>query len=329
MWALDDCCIDPLRPPDLSGVDGFKRLLDDPRVLSAFRRTPNPTVLTSTLGAAVFALVVSALLFWPSTIQEASGGSLAFWIVSRQKNYVVVGTESRNMDLRTGNRVDDSACKVISLGGRTLFFELGVSRGERSDGKIWSPQELAREVYRSSKQRDAENLSIAWGKAANNWFSGLFPKNLAFATDTQDGRLVLGAFVNFQDKFTGIEFDELFYDVTQDKLSHKQSAFTQTGFAGVGVGLMQEFAHPWSSQRAFDAQVSPSVGLDPYDDAKTIRAGIQFAIDNSTGPDHDKIHGPIDIAILRQGQKVEWVSRKDECYASDQPSTPNESSKAE
>jgi hypothetical protein len=285
--------------------------------------------LTSTLGAAVFALVLSALLVFPSTLREARGGSLAFWIVSRQKNYVVVGTDSRDVDLRTGNRVDDSACKVISLGGRTLFFELGVSRGELSDGKIWSPQELARDVYRSSKQRDAENLSVAWGKAAYNWFSRLFPKNLAVATDTQDGRLVLGAFVNFQEKFTGIEVDELFYDVSRDKLSLKQSAFTQTGFAGVGVELMQEFVHPLSSDRAFAAQVSPSVELDPYDDAKTIRAGIQFAIDNSTGPDHDKIHGPIDIAILRQGKTVEWVSRKHECYASDQPATPNESSKPE
>jgi hypothetical protein len=298
-------------------------------VWSAVRRIPNPPILSSTLGAAVLALIVLVLPIGPSKIREARGGSLAFWVISKQNDYIVVGTESRNLDLRTGKPVDDSACKVIALGDRTLFFELGVSRGERTDGQIWNPQKLARGVYRSSKQRDAKSLSVAWGKAANNWFSGLFPKNLAVATETQDGRLVLGAFVNFQEKFTGIEFDELFYDIHRDKFSQKQSAFTQTGFAGVGVELLQEFAHPFSSQRAFDAQVSPSFGLDPYDDAKTVRAGIQFAIDNSTGPDHDRIHGPIDIAILRQGQKVEWFSRKDECYASDQRITSDELSNAE
>jgi hypothetical protein len=253
----------------------------------------------------------------PSHLQHARGGTLVVWLVSNAKDYVVIGAESRNIGLPSGKTIDDRSCKIIQLGQQTVFFELGLSTGQRSDGEIWSPQKLAGTVYDSVPQRDAVALSVMWGKAAMEWLLNLLPDDLAAATQNE-GRLTLGGFVNFGDA-APIEMSELFYNIAERKLYKKQTPFVRHGMVGVGTELVEEFGTRSSFRASQAHKPSTSVGVDPHEDAETVRASIQFAIDNSVGVEHDKIGGPIDVAIVRPNQKVEWVSRKSRCYALDDP----------
>jgi hypothetical protein len=250
-------------------------------------------------------------------LSHARRGTLVVWLVSDAKDYVVIGAESRNISLPSGKPIDDCSCKIIQLGQRTVFFELGVSTGQRSDGEIWSPQKLARAVYDSAQQRDAVTLSVMWGKGAMEWLSKLLPEDLEAATQNE-GRLALGGFVNFEDA-APIEMSELFYDSLERKLYRKQTPFTSHGLVGVGTELVEEFGTRSSFRASQAHKPSTSVGVDPHEDAETVRAGIQFAIDSSVGVEHDKIGGPIDVVIVRPNQKVEWVNRKSRCYALDEP----------
>ena len=69
----------------------------------------------------MLAAAIAAFLFALPLQAQVRRGSLVVWIVSKKTDYVVIGAESRTVD-KSGNLLDDRACKVISLGGDTLFF---------------------------------------------------------------------------------------------------------------------------------------------------------------------------------------------------------------
>jgi hypothetical protein len=74
------------------------------------------------------------------------------------------------------------------------------------------------------------------------------------------------------------------------------------------------------SQSAAGRPNSLSSGLQriyPMSDVETVKKGIQFAIDYSTGEDKAQLGDPIDVALLQRGHKVQWRYRKSSCYALD------------
>ena len=91
--------------------------------------------------------------------------------------------------------------------------------------------------------------------------------------------------------------------------------------SGVGKELISEFFKGNTVRAAIafgPIGTLRRIGEDPTIDASLAKKAIQFAIDYSTGPDHDEIGGPIDVAIVRKNLPIEWVSRKKECYEQDQ-----------
>ena len=92
-----------------------------------------------------------------------SAASLVVAIVSPNGDYVVVAAESRNTNGADLKPVDDDACKIISLDGKTLFFETGESYYHSPEkGERWDTRAIARTMSSKSKNHDAHALSLAW-----------------------------------------------------------------------------------------------------------------------------------------------------------------------
>jgi|HubBroStandDraft_6_1064221.scaffolds.fasta_scaffold05471_6 hypothetical protein len=111
---------------------------------------------------AIFILVIAVVA--AITPVEVRRGSLVVVTVSQKGDFVIVGAESRNV--HDNKPFNDKACKIISLGGDTVFFETGVAyikitRGTVSvkTGLTWNSQSVARSVYERSKNRAADKLS--------------------------------------------------------------------------------------------------------------------------------------------------------------------------
>jgi len=237
----------------------------------------------------------------------------------------VVAAESRQVDI-SGNVLNDHACKIISLGEDTLFFETGAALIGVQKGESWDALSVARASYRESKKRDAQALSTAWGNVALNWFYGKNREDLRTSREAQDGRIVTGGFVEFEsDGSPSVQNQTIFYlDDTKQLRRHPDGAPPGPGqitISGVALGLVQEF-FDGKTERAVEAfgpiGMVRLIAVDPTTDSTLAKKAIQFAIDNSTGKEKEALGGPIDVAIIHKNRMIEWVSRKKECYEQDQ-----------
>jgi hypothetical protein len=92
------------------------------------------------------------------------------------------------------------------------------------------------------------------------------------------------------------------------------------GVSGIATNLVREFTEGKTARAV--AAFGPVgtvrlIAVDPMLDVEFSKKAIQFAIDNSTGIEKAGLGGPIDVAILRKGQGIEWVGRKNLCYQMD------------
>ena len=258
-------------------------------------------------------------------------GSLVIAIVSLKGDYVVVAADSRNLTTMPGSggaQPDDRACKVISLGGDTLFFETGHTYIRVYRGQDWNGLAVASITYRESKRNDAEALSTAWGKKASEWFNGQ-PKQDLRDFSGPNGMLLTGWFVNFtNDGSPSVKSQEVYYSSATNSVVIKPGPSPAPGQAarsGIAQDLVGEF-FAQRTKRAIDAfgpidasanGTNPRYGLDPTNDSDVAARAIQFAIDNSIGKDKAALGGPIDVAVIRKGGAIQWVSRKEGCYEQD------------
>jgi hypothetical protein len=266
-------------------------------------------------------LIVGALSTFPFKVKR---GSLVVAMYSQKGDYVVAAAESRNEDMNH-KVLDDRACKIISLGTDTVFFETGTPAIGVFRGTNWDAQSVARSVYRGSKVHDPKDLSIAWGNGALKWFYGQPAQDLKAVAD-EDGGIITGGFINFtQTDVVPIQMQTVFYSASANTLSRRPEGdppqLGQIVMSGVAKDLIREFFKGNTIRAAIafgPIGTIRRIGEDPTIDSSTAKKAIQFAIDNSTGPDHDAIGGPIDVAIVRNNKLVEWVTRKQECYEQDQ-----------
>lgn len=255
---------------------------------------------------------------------EVKRGSSVLAMYSQKGDYVVVAAESRNVD-KTHKFVDDRACKIISLGDDTVFFETGIPVIGVLRGTNWNAQSVARSVYRRSKVHDPKDLSIAWGNGALKWFYGQAPQDLKSITDP-DGGIVTGGFISFaKADIVPIQTQTIFYSASANTIRSGPEGdpphLGQIVMSGVAKELISEFFKGNTVRAAIafgPIGTLRRIGEDPTIDASLAKKAIQFAVDYSTGPDHDEIGGPIDVAIVRENLSIEWVSRKKECYEQDQ-----------
>jgi hypothetical protein len=90
------------------------------------------------------------------------------FIISKKGDYAVVGADSRIVDKKGPT---NNACKIIALGGDTLFFESGIDFATPERGESWNSRDTARAVYKGSKTHNTTVLSTDWAKRAIEWFS--------------------------------------------------------------------------------------------------------------------------------------------------------------
>lgn len=266
---------------------------------------------------------------------EETRGSLVVSITSEKGDYVVVAAESRDLGKRAGARPDpygDRACKIIELGSDTLFFETGSSFIVAIHGENWDAKSVARAVYRESKEHTALALSIAWGNKALEWFYPQSQIDLQGISET-GGRLVTGGFIGFDHNgVPSIQSQTIFYSGAQHTLSRRPDAqppgLGQIGISGVALDLVKEFFDRKSERavEAFGSVWRVTIAVDPHIDADLARNAIHFAMDNSTGKDKAALGGPIDVAIVRRGRMIEWISRKASCYEMDEKPKPRRKS---
>ena len=270
-------------------------------------------------------MLLSVLTATPSEAThdtQARRGSLVVWIVSERADYVVIGAESRevNPDLSSSN---DRSCKIISLGGDTLFYGTGNVTLVPKHGVRWSSKAVARSVYVSSRKHDASDLSSAWGTKALRWFYSRPQEDLQELARPPHGSLVIGGFINFNDKaILSLHSAEFSYDSEKHTLTGTPSSQNpgQIGAAGIATDLVKEFFDGRTERavRAFGPIAIPRlIAVDSRKDVDLVRKAIQFAMDNSVGDDKRALGGDIDIAIIRSDRTVEWVTRKSWCSEQD------------
>jgi hypothetical protein len=272
----------------------------------------------------VCAVGIIAAALGSSAWVAVSRGSLVVAIVSQKGNYIVIAADSREVD-EADRPIDDKSCKVIALGGDTLFFETGTPLIIVRRGRSWNAQDVARAVYRESTKRDARDLSIAWGDRALSWFDAQSETDLKSVSGAKGG-IITGGFINFKEGGNpSIQSQEITFSARNHTLTRglasEPPALGQVMFSGVGKKLIEEFFAEKTGRavRAFSSvETEHLVGVKSWVDARLARKAIQFAIANETGADKNTIGGPIDVAILRKNGAIEWVSRKRACYALDE-----------
>jgi hypothetical protein len=268
--------------------------------------------------------VIPALLLLLAAPLQAQvvGGSLVVWVVSERSDYVVIGAESRNLDSRR-NFSNDRSCKVISLGGDTLFYETGSSVVGVRNGKSWSSKGAARAAYSFSQKRDVLSLTDEWGTIALRWFTSQPTQDLLTIAHMPDGNLVTGGFIGFdKERVLTTHGINISYDAGKRSLRSEPSSQApgQIGAAGVALDLVKEFIHG-KTDRAIKA-FGPIgavrwIAGDPLQDVSFVQKTIKFAMDNAVGADKSALGGDIDIAIIRKDRTIEWVARKSWCSGED------------
>jgi hypothetical protein len=267
--------------------------------------------------AALCGILLAGLSLTPKKIDR---GSLVVGMFSRKGEYIVVGAESRRSHL-SGVETDDLGCKVISLDGKALFFDAGVTYIKARAGLDWDTQSVARDVYQKSKTRAAAELSAAWADDARDWFSGWTPEAMQEFAQGGDS-IVLGGFVTFTDRGIPAVWVQLISYSETDGVTAEPASPPLSGIGmmyGMATDVVQEFFDGKTERavRAFGpVGAVRRFGADPMVDAGVVKKAIQFAIDHND-QDKTELGGPIDVAILRKNQTIEWVSRKKECYEQD------------
>ena len=269
--------------------------------------------------------VITAFLFALPLQAQVRRGSLVVWIVSKKADYVAIGAESRTVD-GAGNLIDDRACKVISLGGDTLFFATGATDASANLGESWSSRETARAAYILSKNRDALSLINIWRMRALHWFQNLPKQELQNHATKPNESLASGGFVKFGNKEEQFfEYVEIFYNTSNRTVDAKTFSASpgEVRSAGEGYELLQEFFDRKTDRaiRAF-GPASTALSIDPAVDARVIQKGIKFAMDNAVGQIKSVLGGDIDIAIIHKDRTIEWVARKPLCNQQDLKPTP-------
>jgi hypothetical protein len=140
---------------------------------------------------------VGLMLLATPTLGQVGHGSLVVYIVSIKGDYVVIGSESRELSGRGNTHVNDECCKIIVLGGETLFYSTGSSSVKNGEIDLWNSMKAARSVYSASEQRGAQKLSDEWSKQALEKFWPLSAKARKSLVQTPEGDVVTGGFINF------------------------------------------------------------------------------------------------------------------------------------
>ena len=263
-----------------------------------------------------------ALLITLPVKAQVQRGTLVVWTVSRQADYVVIGADSRSFDLDSKS-INDSACKILSLGGDTLFYETGTARTVYG-GKSWTAAGTARNVYKFALKHDALSLVTEWRDRTLRWFSSLPEEDLRSHTEKTNGKLVSDGFINFApDGSLSVHSVEINYDAQRHKLDVQSTSQGpgETGISGVALNLVTEFLQGKTDRaiRAFGpvGTLRFGRGVDQKADVDLIQKAIKFAMDNATGDDKSSLGGDIDVAIVHKDRTIEWVVRKPLCSHQD------------
>jgi len=244
-------------------------------------------------------------------------------IISQRADYVVIGSESRTLN-SDKNYINDTGCKITSLGGDTLFFATGAARTGVYQGKSWTPDGTARSVYKTSRNGDALSLSNEWLKRTLRWFESMPEGDLRSNAEKLKGNILNDGFINFDsDGRLSDHAVEIDYNFLTHKLDVKPTspAPGETVISGVARDLASEFLQEKTERAiiAFGPYGAPrfSRGVDPNADVNLIQKAIKFAMDNAVGEDKLSLGGDIDVAIIRKDRTIEWVARKSSCRQQD------------
>jgi hypothetical protein len=271
---------------------------------------------------------ITALLFALPLEAQVRRGSLVVWIVSKQADYVVIGADSRTLNLDSKS-TNDSGCKILSLGGDTLFYETGTAGVGGYGGKSWTAATTARNVYKSSLKRDALSLATEWRGRTLRWFDSLPDEEVRSHAQKMNGNLVSDGFINFgPDGSLSIHSVAIVYDARRRRLDVQSTSQGpgETGISGVALNLVAEFLQE-KTDRAVKAfgpvgTLRFARGVNQSADVDLIQKAIKFAMDNSVGEDKLALGGDIDVAIIRKDHTIQWVARKPVCNQQDLKATP-------
>ncbi len=157
------------------------------------------------------------------------------------------------------------------------------------------------------------------------WFIKQNSADIARTAETQDGKVITGAFIAFENGKPLLQDRTISYSPADRQIAMapglKPPQPGEAVMAGVAVDLATEFLLGRSLRAVLALQ---KIGEDPNklgsnatSDAAAVKAAVQFAMDYSVPPAKDELGPPIDVAIFWKDATIEWKDRKKNCYDQD------------
>ena len=217
-------------------------------------------------------------------LQTLCYGTSIVWVVSATGEYVVLAADSRMTGVGA-LKSNNTTCKVIALDD-TLFFNGGNAIIGTYRGKPWSSLQVAKEIYKTSKNHDAQTLSIAWSNRASAWFSTNSSLADLQSAAMPDGSLVSGGFINFDSNENPASFSQkVSFDAGTRQLLGQpvNQSNGQMGISSIHPELVIEFdqAETPRALKAYGSLKLHNVGKDLSYDIEYVRKAVQFVIDET------------------------------------------------
>jgi hypothetical protein len=264
--------------------------------------------------------IAALMLLQPCT----SLGTSVVFVVAANGSYVVIAGDSREtlVETRKEGKLNDTGCKVIALGGDTLFYESGHAIIPLTVGKKWDSRDAARRVYKAAPNHDSQALSEAWGNEALEWYRARDSADLQ-RLSRNGSNVETGGFINFDSNgrlsVHGVDLD---YLQANQQLYIVPITFLpgSIGWTSIDDYLLSEFEDRTTprARLAYGSIDPSSVNKDLAAGMTFVREAVQFVID--TLPEIDKIHAaaPIDVGWIEKSG-ITWMQRKKVCDREDLP----------
>lgn len=266
-----------------------------------------------------------------NNVNVLSGTILAFSLTDQE---LIVAVDSRMHFGKPGVPATDSACKVIQLSEKAIFFYSGGAgeiRSMSTNELFFSANSLARDSYdlfrEKPNQQRLREAAISWGQNMKSRLDRLLPTSPDARSSV--GLVGLGGFGGLDTN--GAPFLYLVnIGITVDQQGHAvSSSFVVTqadpnspipigvggtdSSAGVSEFLANKTVRAKTANREFEKNVRTRSKRNA--DAYRITAAVEAAV--RWGKDDALVGGPVDAVVLERGKSIRWIQRKPQCRKQD------------
>jgi hypothetical protein len=216
------------------------------------------------------------------------------------QNYIVIGTDSREIGAWTDSRSSDRNCKITLLDDAHFFAGEGISR---LLGQL-SMDELAKRVFDANPTASTGDLAKKWVAESAAQLKQVYGGHPEAIPAQEPFPLTKGFFGEV--RASGSAWSAGMVAMNQDRATWKLETVTDQGPRD--DFLTQSDDRELAAQ--FDWRIPATENIDV--DAATMRRLVQFVIENTA---HSYVGGVPEVVALEYGKPVRWYAGADICGA--------------